>query len=387
MSVLDKWIDNADKGIKNRRPDYIVTSANRLCEAKRNDMAEVVLQKGLQAFPGNAKLFSKLAKLITDRDPEGGYRFSDKYIGQIGEKALYHKVVALKELKRDSEAIQELEAILKRNPEILAGKWTDSRYYLSILFSLYYRNDEFDKGLKLIEPLLETSAYQDTRMRQWIATFLNKTRQKPDKVLQLLENDSDSQSLKLKHEAKGILYTNKTYKDVYGDYSGVYEMKEFRLKIFISHSDEDVEIAKSLIDILETSFNLENKEIRCTSVPGYKLPIGVHTSTKLRAEIQNSEIVIGIITPKSILSSYVLFELGASWGLERPIIPLLAQGATYNEIPGPLIEQNASNLTEISEVYEVIETIKNISTIPAKEGVSAKLSVMIKNLTKISGTI
>ncbi|KPA17215.1 hypothetical protein MHK_002566, partial [Candidatus Magnetomorum sp. HK-1] len=100
-----------------------------------------------------------------------------------------------------------------------------------------------------------------------------------------------------------------------------------KVKIFISHSSLDEKIASSLIDVLDAAFIIKEENIRCTSVPGYKLPIGSQTSEILRNEIYQTELLLGIVSMKSIESRYVLFELGASWGIGRPIFPLLAGGS------------------------------------------------------------
>ena len=66
-------------------------------------------------------------------------------------------------------------------------------------------------------------------------------------------------------------------------------------RIFISHSSVDVETARILVDLLEKSLHLNDSDIRCTSLPGYGLPAGATASMHLREEIQNAELVLGII--------------------------------------------------------------------------------------------
>lgn len=57
------------------------------------------------------------------------------------------------------------------------------------------------------------------------------------------------------------------------------------IKIFISHSSKDVNIAEAVIDLLRGALNMSANQIRCTSVEGYRLPIGADTSEQLREEI------------------------------------------------------------------------------------------------------
>lgn len=121
-----------------------------------------------------------------------------------------------------------------------------------------------------------------------------------------------------------------------------------KVRIFISHSSKDEDITQALVELLESSFELQQNDIRCTSLSGYKLPTGAHTSIKLKDEIKNSDIVIGVITLNSIGSHYVLFELGASWGLDISTFPVIAKGVDFDSLPGPLKEKHAIHRTVIS---------------------------------------
>jgi hypothetical protein len=55
----------------------------------------------------------------------------------------------------------------------------------------------------------------------------------------------------------------------------------------------------------------------CTSVDGFRLAAGVDTDEALRAAVLQSKTLVGVITPASQKSSYVLFELGARWGTNK----------------------------------------------------------------------
>lgn len=104
--------------------------------------------------------------------------------------------------------------------------------------------------------------------------------------------------------------------------------------VLISHSSKDRALAEALIELLRAGLGLLATQIRCTSVDGYRLPAGVNTDTQLRREIADAGVLVGLLTPNSISSTYVLFELGVRWGIERPMIPLLA-GVTPEEMRGP----------------------------------------------------
>ena len=127
------------------------------------------------------------------------------------------------------------------------------------------------------------------------------------------------------------------------------------MRVFISHSDDDVEIAKPLIALLRSALNLRSEDIRCSSVDGYRLPVGASADEALRREVHDAELLIGLITPASITSVYVLFELGARWGARKPMFPLLASGATWEHLEGPLSSINALDCSNRSQVEQFIE--------------------------------
>ena len=127
------------------------------------------------------------------------------------------------------------------------------------------------------------------------------------------------------------------------------------MRVFISHSGSDVEIAGLLITLLRNALNLSSEEIRCSSVDGYRLSAGASADDVLRHEVHDAELLIGLITPASITSVYVLFELGARWGAEKPMFPLLASGATWEHLEGPLSSINALDCSNKSQVQQFIE--------------------------------
>lgn len=129
------------------------------------------------------------------------------------------------------------------------------------------------------------------------------------------------------------------------------------IDIFISHSSADLEVAASLIELLRIACNVPQNRIRCTSVDGYRLPAGASTDTQLRMEVHDAKTFIGLITPASIQSTYVLFELGARWGAGRHLAPILARGADASFLRGPLYGINALNCSSPAQVHQLIDDI------------------------------
>jgi hypothetical protein len=124
----------------------------------------------------------------------------------------------------------------------------------------------------------------------------------------------------------------------------------------MSHSGKDVGLASELTELLRAGIGLRAEQIRCSSVDGYRLPGGANTEDQLRAEINAAKVLIGLITPNSLSSTYVLFELGARWGAKLFMIPLLA-GIKPEEMHGPLSLLNALSCNSEHQLHQLLADV------------------------------
>ncbi len=129
------------------------------------------------------------------------------------------------------------------------------------------------------------------------------------------------------------------------------------LTLFISHSSADMPVAKALVELFEKALKLPARQIRCTSVDGYRLPVGADTNEQLRREVFVARAFIGVITPISMRSSYVLFELGARWGANKHLAPVIAGGADATILAGPLSSLNGLRLDRREQVIQLIQDV------------------------------
>lgn len=137
-------------------------------------------------------------------------------------------------------------------------------------------------------------------------------------------------------------------------------------RIFISHRHKDQQVARKLIDLLKSAFHLKSGDVRCTSVPGYKLAVGSQSAESLQRDLIGAEIVMGLIGPDTTDSDYVLFELGASWGLRKPTFPLRVAGATFRHVPEVLREKSSLLLEDVTQCLQLVEDVARISSLPRK---------------------
>ena len=128
-----------------------------------------------------------------------------------------------------------------------------------------------------------------------------------------------------------------------------------RLALFVSHSSNNASVAKALVTLFEKALKISAREIRCSSVNGYRLPAGAETNEQLRSEVFQAEVMVALLTPQSLNSQYVLFELGARWGARRPLFPVLAVGVETGDLEAPLNGLNALSLESEDQVRQLLE--------------------------------
>jgi len=138
------------------------------------------------------------------------------------------------------------------------------------------------------------------------------------------------------------------------------------IRLFISHSSRDSQLAERLIHLIESALKLSSTAIRCTSIDGYRLPAGAKTDEQLRREVHEAEAFVGIISSESVQSMYVLFELGARWGAGRHLIPLLAPGASTSTLAGPLAGLNALRSDNSAQLQQLVTDIASVLSIPTE---------------------
>jgi hypothetical protein len=132
------------------------------------------------------------------------------------------------------------------------------------------------------------------------------------------------------------------------------------IKIFVSHSSRDRELVAAFVRALEDSMVVDDGELRCTSLPGRRPRTGAGLPATLKKEVNEANVIIGLLTPESLESGWVMFELGAGWGAEKWVVPVIA-GIDYDSLPGPLkdtLSADATNQAELEQMFqEIAETL------------------------------
>lgn len=113
-----------------------------------------------------------------------------------------------------------------------------------------------------------------------------------------------------------------------------------RIRVFVSHSNLDFVFARKLRNLVS---HQTNAQVFSTD----ELSAGENWEAKLRGELASADVVLVLLTPNSVDSSWVLHEIGAAWALEKPIIPVITRRDVLNKIPVPLGDTKAIELTDI----------------------------------------
>jgi hypothetical protein len=155
-------------------------------------------------------------------------------------------------------------------------------------------------------------------------------------------------------------------------------------RIFISHRHKDQAIAAALTETIRAALDVKPTEIRCTSVQPYRLAFGKNTGDRLRDEIGRAQVVLGILSPDTSQSSYVMFELGAAWAQRIYTCPLLSKGAEYQHIPGPIFDLAPARLWEASDCHQLLGNLEAELSLSRNKETQGAVSDKITALTKVA---
>jgi hypothetical protein len=134
-------------------------------------------------------------------------------------------------------------------------------------------------------------------------------------------------------------------------------MSETLTRIFISHSSLDASLVRAIVDLLERSLVILPGQLRCTSVPGYGIPLGAPSPAALRRDLKHCRFVLAVVTQNSLRAPWVLLELGAAWALGHETVLLLAPSVSVNEIKGPLSQLNHGSLVREEDLVQLVGQI------------------------------
>ena len=132
-------------------------------------------------------------------------------------------------------------------------------------------------------------------------------------------------------------------------------------EIFISHSVADKNIADAICDLLVTGMgvNAENM-IFCSSLEGLGIPSGSNFVDFIKDKMQNTKLVILVLTERYFISQFCLAELGASWIQSKKAIPLIVPPLEYSNMEAVLTGIHARVINEKTSWNEIADEMKTL---------------------------
>ncbi len=81
-----------------------------------------------------------------------------------------------------------------------------------------------------------------------------------------------------------------------------------------------------------------------------QLSAGGDWVSQLKSELSSCDIFIVLLTPNSVESSWVLQEIGAAWGLKKPIFVVYTDKRLVTRIPVSLNEEQLFDIKDIEHL-------------------------------------
>jgi TIR domain len=126
-------------------------------------------------------------------------------------------------------------------------------------------------------------------------------------------------------------------------------------RLFVSFVHEDEKLASAVQDLLQTELNLR-EEVFLSSDKS-QIYAGDLWLQKIKEALSAAEIVILMLSQRSVARPWVNFEAGAAWLADKPIIPVCYGNLSKDELPHPYSGIQALNLP--SEAYYLLKSVNH----------------------------
>jgi hypothetical protein len=373
FNQIDAFKDSINK-IENREIGDIANSALRaLCNLSGESQSKIVttsIKKIRTADDGIYKdLALDLAKLAYDENQNDPY-----YLNEL--------CVILNQKGENKPVIDKINEFFNRVERDKLTITTKNKDYLVVTLAHAYSDiDKQTDGIRVLKELGSGAP----NVIEALAELYYKANE-PNKTVTLLEGRTTLLSEKMAFwlvKSLGSLSRGDEAIKIIDRYDGRYDFKTIRLellegnqqpitplrsnlqgrnKVFISHKESDQEMAEDLVELILEFLDLNNENIICTSVPGHTLKYGKPIIQSIKDEIHDSPVMIALITPDSLKSTWVLFELGASWALNKFVIPILAPTLTEKDLPGPISELHCVMVDSPKASSDLLKALSDISS-------------------------
>jgi Tol biopolymer transport system component len=131
-------------------------------------------------------------------------------------------------------------------------------------------------------------------------------------------------------------------------------------RLFISHSHLDAAIGDALIELLQLGADVSRSDIVFTAGPGTGIPTGVDFFRYLRDRLRDTGLVIQLVTPSFLTSTFCLLELGGVWAMEAPSFPVIVPPVTYAELAAIMPSLQAERIDDPAGLDRLHDRLRSV---------------------------
>jgi hypothetical protein len=125
------------------------------------------------------------------------------------------------------------------------------------------------------------------------------------------------------------------------------------INVFLSHDSADAESARRIRSLISRFVNARvfmDEDLR----------VGENWKSRLRSEIRKADIVVALLTPAALYSSWVLQEVGGAWALEKPILPIVTRRDLLNRFSIALRPDLAVEVAELDDPSKAGDRLSSV---------------------------
>lgn len=127
-------------------------------------------------------------------------------------------------------------------------------------------------------------------------------------------------------------------------------------RIFISHAEIDTPIGEKFLDAL-IELGIDKSEVFFTSNYHTGVRLGNDFFSTIKDALKECEIVVFLITRNFYRSEFCLNEMGAVWISDKPFIPILLDGLTYDDMKGFIDSHYIALKPSKNESYKLLNEL------------------------------
>lgn len=129
--------------------------------------------------------------------------------------------------------------------------------------------------------------------------------------------------------------------------------------VFISHSSQDKKFAEALVNLLE-DLGMDNKNVFCSSVDGYGVPLGQDIFATLRSLFDLHDLFVMFIhSPRYYESPVSLNEMGAAWVLKTSFCSFLTKDFDFTDMVGVIDKKYLSLKVNNDDAPAILNELKD----------------------------